>query len=52
MHAMSSTYIIVIVQDEVADKSELAEDHKYEISESMRLEMEYDADRAWYPNLV
>ncbi|KAL9324599.1 hypothetical protein ACSQ67_009456 [Phaseolus vulgaris] len=38
----------ITFQDEVADKSELAEDHKYEISESMRLEMEYDADRAWY----
>ncbi|KAG2371258.1 Pre-mRNA-splicing factor ATP-dependent RNA helicase [Vigna angularis] len=35
-------------QDEVADKSELGEEHKYEITESMRLEMEYDADRAWY----
>ncbi|KAL9322938.1 hypothetical protein ACSQ67_010991 [Phaseolus vulgaris] len=35
-------------QDEVADKSDLGEDHKYEITESMRLEMEYDADRAWY----
>ncbi|XP_027339905.1 pre-mRNA-splicing factor ATP-dependent RNA helicase DEAH7 [Abrus precatorius] len=35
-------------KDEVADKSNLGEDHKYEITESMRLEMEYDADRAWY----
>ncbi|WVZ01502.1 hypothetical protein V8G54_027571 [Vigna mungo] len=33
-------------QDEVTDKSELGEEHKYEITESMRLEMEYDADRA------
>lgn len=31
----------------MADKSELGEEHKYEITESMRLEMEYDADRAW-----
>ncbi|KAG5114825.1 hypothetical protein AAZX31_13G323800 [Glycine max] len=35
-------------EDEVADKSDLGEEHKYEITESMRLEMEYDADRAWY----
>ncbi|XP_061367287.1 pre-mRNA-splicing factor ATP-dependent RNA helicase DEAH7 [Gastrolobium bilobum] len=39
----SNTY-----EDEVADKSELGEEHNYEITESMRLEMEYDADRAWY----
>ena len=48
MHAISSTYIIMSsVQDEVADKSDLGEEHKYEITESMRVEMEYDADRAW-----
>lgn len=28
-------------------KNGSAEEHKYEITESMRLEMEYDADRAW-----
>ncbi|KAJ1398769.1 P-loop containing nucleoside triphosphate hydrolase [Sesbania bispinosa] len=39
----SNTY-----EDEVADKSNLGEEQKYEITESMRLEMEYDADRAWY----
>nr|KYP58462.1 Pre-mRNA-splicing factor ATP-dependent RNA helicase PRP16 [Cajanus cajan] len=39
----SNTY-----EDEVADKSDLGEEHQYEITESMRLEMEYDADRAWY----
>lgn len=39
----SNTY-----EDEMADKSDLGEEHKYEITESMRLEMEYDADRAWY----
>ncbi|KAK7364029.1 hypothetical protein VNO80_12358 [Phaseolus coccineus] len=38
----------ITFKDEVADKFELGEDHKYEITESMRLEMEYDADRAWY----
>ncbi|XP_057452509.1 pre-mRNA-splicing factor ATP-dependent RNA helicase DEAH7 [Lotus japonicus] len=38
----SNTY-----EDEVADRS-LGEEHKYEITESMRREMEYDADRAWY----
>lgn len=36
----------------MADKSDLGEEHKYDITESMRLEMEYDADRAWYLNLV
>ncbi|KAL5156794.1 Pre-mRNA-splicing factor ATP-dependent RNA helicase DEAH7 [Glycine soja] len=35
-------------EDEMADKSDLGEEHKYDITESMRLEMEYDADRAWY----
>ena len=35
-------------EDEVTDKSEFGEEHKYEITESMRAEMEYDADRAWY----
>ncbi|QHN84222.1 Pre-mRNA-splicing factor ATP-dependent RNA helicase [Arachis hypogaea] len=35
-------------KDEVTDKSEFGEEHKYEITESMRAEMEYDADRAWY----
>ncbi|MED6205991.1 hypothetical protein PIB30_022881 [Stylosanthes scabra] len=35
-------------EDEVTDKSEFGEEHQYEITESMRAEMEYDADRAWY----
>lgn len=35
-------------EDEGMGKNDSAEEHKYEISESMRLEMEYDADRAWY----
>ncbi|XP_045799876.1 pre-mRNA-splicing factor ATP-dependent RNA helicase DEAH7-like [Trifolium pratense] len=35
-------------EEEIADKSDLGEEHKYEITESMRQEMEYDADRAWY----
>lgn len=35
------------VKDEVADNANLGEEHQYEISESMRQEMEYDADRAW-----
>ncbi|XP_054806041.1 pre-mRNA-splicing factor ATP-dependent RNA helicase DEAH7 [Prosopis cineraria] len=35
-------------EDETADNANLGEEHHYEISESMRLEMEYDADRAWY----
>lgn len=46
-----SSLLIQYVQDEVADRS-LGEEHKYEITESMRREMEYDADRAWYLNLV
>lgn len=36
-----------VFQDREADNVDLADEHKYEISESMRLEMEYDADRAW-----
>ncbi|GMN49209.1 hypothetical protein TIFTF001_018375 [Ficus carica] len=35
-------------EDEEMRKNGSAEAHKYEITESMRLEMEYDADRAWY----
>lgn len=35
-------------EDREADNMDMADEHKYEISESMRLEMEYDADRAWY----
>ncbi|KAK7261573.1 hypothetical protein RIF29_27887 [Crotalaria pallida] len=35
-------------QGDVADKFDSGEEHKYEITESMRMEMEYDADRAWY----
>ncbi|KAK7846353.1 pre-mrna-splicing factor atp-dependent rna helicase deah7 [Quercus suber] len=31
-----------------SDKTDLSEEHKYEITESMRLEMEYNSDRAWY----
>lgn len=34
-------------QDSLTDKSEL-NGTKYEISENMRLEMEYNSDRAWY----
>lgn len=34
------------VQDEGVDKSDFSEE-KYEITESMRLEMEYNSDRAW-----
>jgi hypothetical protein len=46
----TSTHIIntFIPQEEIADKSDLGEEHKYEITESMRQEMEYNADRAWY----
>lgn len=35
-------------EGEIGEESELGEEHKYEITESMRREMEYDADRAWY----
>ncbi|XP_004487236.1 pre-mRNA-splicing factor ATP-dependent RNA helicase DEAH7 [Cicer arietinum] len=35
-------------EEEILDKSDLGEENKYEITESMRQEMEYDADRAWY----
>lgn len=35
------------VEDEGVDKSDFSEE-KYEITESMRLEMEYNSDRAWY----
>lgn len=46
-------YVIVFVnftciclQDGVADET-YSEEHNYEITESMRLEMEYNSDRAW-----
>uniref|UniRef100_A0A5B6ZC59 RNA helicase n=1 Tax=Davidia involucrata TaxID=16924 RepID=A0A5B6ZC59_DAVIN len=35
-------------EDEDANKSYLSKDHNQEITESMRLEMEYNSDRAWY----
>lgn len=44
--------IISYLQGEIGENSELGEEHKYEITESMRREMEYDADRAWYLDLV
>ncbi|XP_022749420.1 pre-mRNA-splicing factor ATP-dependent RNA helicase DEAH7 isoform X2 [Durio zibethinus] len=34
--------------EDEADKTGSAEEHNYEITESMRLEMEYNFDRAWY----
>ncbi|XP_038713676.1 pre-mRNA-splicing factor ATP-dependent RNA helicase DEAH7 isoform X2 [Tripterygium wilfordii] len=34
--------------DGEADKTDSSEEHHDEISESMRLEMEYNSDRAWY----
>ncbi|KDO81949.1 hypothetical protein CISIN_1g0007901mg, partial [Citrus sinensis] len=34
-------------EDGVADET-YSEEHNYEITESMRLEMEYNSDRAWY----
>lgn len=34
------------------DKSDLGEEHKYEITESMRQEMEYNADLSWYLNFL
>ncbi|KAK8542519.1 hypothetical protein V6N13_136907 [Hibiscus sabdariffa] len=34
--------------EEETNKKGLAEEHNYEITESMRLEMEYNSDRAWY----
>uniref|UniRef100_A0A2P2JJ21 Uncharacterized protein n=1 Tax=Rhizophora mucronata TaxID=61149 RepID=A0A2P2JJ21_RHIMU len=35
-------------ENQEADKSYTSEEHNHEITEDMRLEMEYDADRAWY----
>ena len=35
------------LQDGDQDKYDLSEEHKHEITESMRLEMEYNSDRAW-----
>ncbi|GLU04060.1 hypothetical protein SLE2022_212260 [Rubroshorea leprosula] len=35
-------------EDGEADNTYPAEEHNHEITESMRLEMEYNADRAWY----
>ncbi|XWS10336.1 hypothetical protein CRYUN_Cryun39dG0067800 [Craigia yunnanensis] len=34
--------------EDEADKTGSAEEHNYEITKSMRLEMEYNSDRAWY----
>ncbi|KAH9708291.1 pre-mRNA-splicing factor ATP-dependent RNA helicase DEAH7 [Citrus sinensis] len=35
-------------EDGVADETNSDKEHNYEITESMRLEMEYNSDRAWY----
>lgn len=43
---LSSWFIMFTVQGE-ADKTDSAEQN-FEITESMRLEMEYNSDRAWY----
>lgn len=37
----------VYVQDEEADRTFSTEEQNFEITENMRLEMEYHADRAW-----
>ncbi|KAJ7957590.1 Pre-mRNA-splicing factor ATP-dependent RNA helicase [Quillaja saponaria] len=34
--------------DEEAGKTDVGEEYKHEITESMRLEIEYNSDRAWY----
>ncbi|KAJ9167576.1 hypothetical protein P3X46_019198 [Hevea brasiliensis] len=36
------------LEEEGADKAYSSEEHNHEITESMRLEMEYNSDRAWY----
>ncbi|XP_050235507.1 pre-mRNA-splicing factor ATP-dependent RNA helicase DEAH7 isoform X2 [Mercurialis annua] len=36
------------LEGEGEDKPTSSEEHHYEITESMRLEMEYNSDRAWY----
>lgn len=39
--------LLMYVQDGGADKSDGFKENKYEITESMRLQMEYNSDRAW-----
>lgn len=43
---MPATMIKYSIQDG-AGETGFGGEHKYEISESMRQEMEYDCDRAW-----
>ncbi|KAJ8754552.1 hypothetical protein K2173_005713 [Erythroxylum novogranatense] len=47
-HLSFSTASSQTVEDEEADKTHSSEQHNHEISESMRIQMEYDSDRAWY----
>ncbi|KAK9267827.1 hypothetical protein L1049_010263 [Liquidambar formosana] len=37
-----------LIEDGEADGSYMTKEHNHEITESMRLEMEYNSDRAWY----
>ncbi|KAJ8758553.1 hypothetical protein K2173_000274 [Erythroxylum novogranatense] len=47
-HLSFSTASSQAVEDEEAEKTRSSEQHNHEISESMRIQMEYDCDRAWY----
>lgn len=40
-------FTCICLQDGVADETYSDKEHNYEITESMRLEMEYNSDRAW-----
>ena len=39
--------LFFLCQDMDADKSSVAVEHNPEITESMRIEMEYNSDRSW-----
>ncbi|KAF2302787.1 hypothetical protein GH714_008377 [Hevea brasiliensis] len=40
------------LEEEGADKAYSSEEHNHEITESMRLEMEYNSDRAWFEEMA
>lgn len=45
---ISLLYVLVIYQDSEAGQNTMAGEENYEITEEMRQEMDYNADRAWY----
>lgn len=44
---MKTPFCLACIQDGEADEGYFSKDNDQEITENMRLEMEYNSDRAW-----